>query len=109
VSLALFFLAMTLKITYLLFFLFLTGCSLIGAGIGKEVDNSIFGDKENRHKYESQYMAEGLEEDVEIIKEILRKSDKSNEYVDPDPCKAINSIQVCTLKKGCWCEVKNNK
>jgi hypothetical protein len=88
---------------------FLPGCSLIGANIGKEVDKSIFGDIENKHKYESQYMVEGLEEDIEIIKEILGKTEKDNKYVDPNPCKDINSIQVCTFKKGCWCEIKNNK
>ncbi len=90
----------------LLLFVFLTGCSLIGANIGKQVDKSIFGDEENPHKYESQYMVEGLEEDIEVVKEIFGKTEKSNEYVDPDPCKDTNSIQVCTLKKGCWCEIK---
>jgi hypothetical protein len=97
---------MKLKTTYLLLFPFLAGCSLIGASIGKQVDKSIFGDEENRHKYESQYMVEGLEEDVVIFKEMLTKQNKSDAYVDSDPCKDTNSIQVCTLRKGCWCETR---
>ncbi|MGD8912984.1 MAG: hypothetical protein PVJ68_09620 [Candidatus Thiodiazotropha sp.] len=95
-------------ITYLFLLPFLSGCSLIGAKIGKEVDRSIFGDIENKHKYESKYMVEGLEEDIEIIKEIFSKKESENKYIDPDPCKDINSIQICTLKKGCWCEIENN-
>jgi hypothetical protein len=98
--------SMKLKTIYLLIFPFLAGCSLIGANIGKQVDKSIIGDEENRHKYESQYMVEGLEEDIVILKEMLTKPNKSNKYVDPDPCKDTNSIQVCTLKKGCWCEIR---
>jgi hypothetical protein len=54
---------------YLFLFLLplLPGCSLIGASIGEEVDKSIIGDNEKAHKYESQYMVEGLEEDIKII------------------------------------------
>ncbi|MCG8489778.1 MAG: hypothetical protein MI756_20075 [Chromatiales bacterium] len=82
----------------------LSGCSLIGAKIGQKVDDSAFGDAENKHKYEAQYMVEGLEEDIAIIQAIL--AGPESEYVDPDPCKDENSIQVCTVKKGCWCEVR---
>jgi hypothetical protein len=87
----------------------LSSCSFIGAKIGKEVDESILGDDENKHKYETQYMVEGLEEDIQIIKAIFADSEKVVEDNDPDPCKDINSIQVCSLRKGCWCEVRNNR
>lgn len=96
-------------IIYLLLPPILSSCSLLGAKIGKEVDDSAFGDTENKHKYEAQYMAEGLEEDVEIIKAIFSKAEKRPNYIDPDPCKEKDSIQVCTVKKGCWCENISNK
>ncbi|MEJ2620986.1 MAG: hypothetical protein P8163_12170 [Candidatus Thiodiazotropha sp.] len=87
----------------------LSGCSLIGAKVGQEVDDSVLGDDENRHKYEAQYMVEGLEEDIAIIQAILAAPEGEREFVDPDPCKDANSIQVCTLKTGCWCEVRKRR
>jgi hypothetical protein len=100
---------MKLQTYCLLIIPFLTGCSLLGAGIGKAVDRSFIGDDDDRHKYESEYMVEGLQEDVVIIQEMLTRPEKSSTYIDPDPCKGINSIQVCTLSEGCWCETRVNE
>lgn len=95
------------------FFLFLvlsllSGCSLIGAEIGKEVDRSIQSDTDDPHKYETQYFVEGLDTDIEIVKAIFTQPEKEQPYVVPDPCKDENTYQVCSVKKGCWCENDNN-
>ena len=82
----------------------LSGCSVIGAEIGEEVDRSALGDSEDRHKYEAQYMVEGLETDVEIIKAILTKPEEEPPYIVDNQCKEKDTVQVCSAKKGCWCE-----
>ena len=80
----------------------LSSCSIFGAMFGSAVDDSVLGDDENKSKYESQYMVEGLQEDVAFIKAMLSSDEK--EVVDERPCKPPETIQVCTLSKGCWCE-----
>jgi hypothetical protein len=80
----------------------LSSCSIFGAMLGSAVDDSVLGDDENKSKYESEYMVEGLQEDVAFIKAILSSDEK--EVVDNRPCKAPETIQECTVNKGCWCE-----
>lgn len=95
-------------IILILLFPLLTGCSLSGVLAGSKVDDSVYGDTEDPHKYKSQYMVEGLETDIEIIKAILHEPEKEPPFVVNDPCLEQNSVQVCSAKKGCWCE-KNNQ
>ncbi len=86
----------------------LSCCSLIGAEIGEEVDRTIQRDTDDPHKYEADYFVEGLKTDIEIVKAILAKPEKEQPYVVPNPCKEEGTFQVCSVKKGCWCE-KHNK
>ncbi len=55
---------------------FLSSCSVFGGLLGNAVDDSVFGDDENKNKYESQYVVEGLQEDVEFIKAMLSSDEK---------------------------------
>jgi hypothetical protein len=85
--------------------LLLPGCSLVGYMLGKEVDRSAPGDSVDKHKFETQYMLEGLEIDIEITKAILSQPEQKPEFiVDTGPCKEQNAIQVCSIKRGCSCE-----
>jgi hypothetical protein len=82
----------------------LSGCSLIGAELGEEVDESSLGDASRPQKYQAQYFEEGLEIDAEIIKALLHEPEVESPYVVDYPCKGGGRIQVCSVKKGCWCE-----
>lgn len=91
--------------------LLLPGCSLVGYMVGKEVDRSALGDSVDKHKFETQYMLEGMEIDIEITKAILSQPEQEPVLVvDTGPCKEQDTIQVCSVKRGCSCEkyIKNH-
>ena len=85
------------KIIILIISFILYGCSVVGNQLGKVVDKTTGEDK-----YQEQYTREGLEEDVEILKEIFTREEQ--EEIDNRACKEPGTHQVCTYNKGCWCE-----
>ena len=85
----------------------LMNCSLIGAELGEEVDRSVHSDAESSSKYEALYFAKGLEWDLEIIKALLTRPPEESIYVVTQPCQGENTVQVCSVKKGCWCKALN--
>ena len=85
------------NILILIISIFLHGCSVIGNQLGEIVDETT-----GEEKYQDKYTLEGLEEDIEIINEIFTREEE--EEFDNRACKEPGTHQVCTFKKGCWCE-----
>jgi hypothetical protein len=85
--------------------LLLPGCSLMGFMLGKEVDRFAAADSGDKHKYETQYMLEGMEIDIELARAIISQAEQEPAYiVDTGPCKEPDTTQVCSVRKGCSCE-----
>jgi hypothetical protein len=89
--------------TFILVLFFISGCSIIGA----ELDKDFNRDTVHPHKYESWYFFEGLETDIEILRAILTQPENEAPITVPNPCKSKGTFQVCSVKKGCWCEEQN--
>jgi hypothetical protein len=91
--------------TFILVLFFISGCSVIGAELDKDIDRSKHRDTEHPHK--SRYFSKGLEADIEILRAILTQPEKEAPITVPNPCKSKGTFQVCSVKKGCWCERQN--
>jgi len=74
-----------------------TGCTIIGNKVGKSLDSG------DSTKYEDKYTEKGADADIEVIKAIFFSNHKEPE-IDTRACKDPNTRQICTVKKGCWCE-----
>ena len=74
-----------------------TGCSIIGNKVGKSLDSG------DSTRYEDKYTSKGAEADIAIIQAIFFSHDEEPE-IDTRACKEPNTRQICTVKKGCWCE-----
>lgn len=81
----------------------LSGCTVIGALVGNEVDEHL-----NEDKYGVDYAGIGLEADIDVIKYLIApKSTEAAPEPDRGICENPDEINTCSAIKGtCWCEVR---
>ncbi|WP_293931734.1 hypothetical protein [Iodobacter sp.] len=81
----------------------LSGCTLLGAVIGKQLD-----DHRENPIYENKLAAEGFNVDVELIKGIVNSPKKAEPWEEKSLCEINIEKRVCSAKSGeCWCEAVN--
>ncbi len=95
----------TLRAISVLFFyvITITGCTVVGNKLGKSFDSG------DSTRHEDKYTKKGASVDAAIIEAIFFSDDAGHEHeADTGVCSEPGTRQICTAKKGCWCE-KNNR
>lgn len=91
------------KVIVILACVYISGCSIIGGKIGREIDEGL---GHGGDEYETALAEIGMETDIEILMAIYNsgKEEVAVEEIDDFACKEPTARQVCTALKGCWCE-----